>query len=119
MNMKKTGFRPDRNAARASETSVRLARAASALLVTMLASGCASMEGIAPRESMRDPNTLAAQKSLADAAVSAAAWPAGDWWRSFGDPQLDQLMQEALEGSPTLKVAAARTRKALAVADVA
>src|SRR6202023_1881202 len=34
------------------------------------------------------------------------------------DPQLDQLMNEALAGSPTLKVAAARTRKALAVADV-
>src|SRR2546423_549314 len=116
--MKKAEVITNRNCAAASDTSLRLGRAASALLVTMLAAGCASMEGLSTRESMEDPNRLAAQKSLADAAVSAAAWPASDWWRSFGDAQLDELMQEALEGSPTLKIASARVRKALAVADM-
>ena len=100
------------------DVPVRVGRAASALFVTLLAAGCASMNGLSTQASMNSANTLAAQKSLADAAVSAAAWPATDWWRSFNDPQLDQLMNEALAGSPTLRVAAARTRKALAFADV-
>lgn len=100
------------------DVPLRVGRAASALFVTLLAAGCASMNGLSTQSSMSGANTLAAQKSLADAAVSAAAWPATDWWRSFNDPQLDQLMNEALAGSPTLKVAAARTRKALAFADV-
>jgi NodT family efflux transporter outer membrane factor (OMF) lipoprotein len=110
-----------RNASRSPPTSdvpLRVGRAASALFVTLLAAGCASMNGLSTQASMNSANTLAAQKSLADAAVSAAAWPATDWWRSFDDPQLDQLINEALAGSPTLKVATARTRKALAFADV-
>jgi NodT family efflux transporter outer membrane factor (OMF) lipoprotein len=110
-----------RNASRHPPTPdvpLRVGRAASALFVTLLAAGCASMNGLSTQASMNSANTLAAQKSLADAAISAAAWPATDWWRSFNDPQLDQLINEALAGSPTLKVAAARTRKALAFADV-
>src|SRR6202158_887948 len=102
----------------APDMNLRLGRAASTLFVTLLAAGCASMNGLSTQASMDSANKLAAQKSLADAAVSAAAWPATDWWHSFNDPQLDQLMSEALAGSPTLKVAAARTRKALAFADV-
>jgi NodT family efflux transporter outer membrane factor (OMF) lipoprotein len=110
-----------RNASRHPPTPdmpLRVGRAASALFVTLLAAGCASMNGLSTQASMNSANTLAAQKSLADAAISAAASPATDWWRSFNDAQLDQLMNEALAGSPTLKVAAARTRKALAFADV-
>ena len=56
---------------------------------------------------------------LTGATVSKAAWPATDWWKAFGDPQLDALIDEALSGSPTLEVAEARTRKALAAADTA
>jgi NodT family efflux transporter outer membrane factor (OMF) lipoprotein len=66
---------------------------------------------------VHDANSLAATQSLAPAPLSPAAWPATDWWKAFGDPQLDALMAEALADSPTLRVAAARTRKALAFAD--
>src|SRR6202171_5959198 len=100
------------------DVPLRVGTAASALFVTLLAAGCASMNGLSTQASMDSANKLAAQKSLAEAAVSAAAWPGTDWWHSFNDPQLDQLMNEALAGSPTLRVAAARTRKALAFADV-
>jgi NodT family efflux transporter outer membrane factor (OMF) lipoprotein len=93
-------------------------RIASALLVTLLAAGCASMDGITTSASMKSADSLALQKSLADLAVSPAAWPTADWWHAFNDPQLDALMNEALEGSPTLKIAAARASKALAAADV-
>jgi NodT family efflux transporter outer membrane factor (OMF) lipoprotein len=103
----------------APDATLRLGRIASALFVTLLAAGCASTNGLSTQASMGGANRLAAEKSLADAAVSPATWPATDWWHSFKDPQLDQLMNEALDGSPTLKVAAARARKALAFADVA
>src|ERR1700754_1827027 len=37
-----------------------------------------------------------------------AGWPAADWWRVYGDPQLDTLMELALRGAPDL--AQAKTR---------
>ncbi len=91
-----------------------LAFAASAFIA-----GCASMKGLAPEASVRDANALSSQRALDGVSVSKAAWPATDWWKAFEDPQLDALIGEALSGSPTLKVAEARTRKALAAADTA
>src|SRR6202790_4314190 len=118
MTMKKFDLQSESRPPQARDMDLRLGRAASALFVTLLAAGCASMNGLSTQASMDSASRLAAQKSLADAAISAAAWPATEWWHLFNDPQLDQLMNEALAGSPTLKVAAARTRKALAFADV-
>ena len=87
------------------------------LLAIALIAGCADMGGLTTRATKGDANDLASTKSLAGTPLSPAAWPTTDWWQSFKDPQLDVLMQEALAHSPTLKVAAARTRKALAFAD--
>jgi NodT family efflux transporter outer membrane factor (OMF) lipoprotein len=56
---------------------------------------------------------------LANTAVSTDAWPDSQWWAQFQDPQLNQLIAEGLAGSPTLRVAEARTRAALAQARVA
>ena len=89
----------------------------SALSLAMLAAGCASTNGLSTQASLRDANALAAQKSLAGTAVTSASWPRSDWWTSLGDRELDRLIDEALTGSPTLKVAAARTRKALSFAE--
>jgi hypothetical protein len=119
MTMKKFDRQSESRSPLAPDRNLRLGRAASAFFVTLLAAGCASMNGLSTQASMDSANKLAAVKSLAEAAVSAAAWPAKDWWHSFNDLQLDQLMNGALADSPTLKVAAARTRKALAFADVA
>jgi len=88
------------------------------LAAAWLIAGCADMQGLSTRSSLNGADRLAAAKSLVGAPVSPAAWPTGDWWKQFRDPQLDQLIDEALAGSPTLKVAEARTRKALAAADV-
>jgi NodT family efflux transporter outer membrane factor (OMF) lipoprotein len=97
--------------------SARFRSIAGLLLVTLLAPGCASMSGLSTQASVQSAGALAAEKSLADTAASSTAWPASDWWRTFADPQLDQLIDEALSDSPTLKIAAARTRRALAFAD--
>jgi len=88
-----------------------------ALPVAVWLGGCASNAGLSPLSSPRDADTLAARHALQDAQVAAQSWPARDWWKALSDPQLDGLMDEALHGSPTLNIAAARTRKALAAAD--
>jgi len=87
------------------------------LAATFLAAGCAGLGQPGARSSLRDAGGLAAAGTFAGVPASDAAWPADDWWRAFGDPQLDRLMAEALAGSPTLRAAEARTRAALAVAD--
>ena len=46
--------------------------------------------------------------------LDAAAWPKNDWWTAYADPQLNELISEALTGNPGLRVAEARTRAALA-----
>jgi NodT family efflux transporter outer membrane factor (OMF) lipoprotein len=91
---------------------------AGALMLAVLAAGCASTSGLSTKASLQDPDALTATRSLAAAAIAPTAWPRRDWWTTFGDSQLDALIDEALAGSPTLKVAEARTRKALALADV-
>jgi len=95
----------------------RITIAVLALPVAAWLAGCASTAGLAPSSSPRDADALAARHTLQDAQVAAKAWPARDWWKLLNDSQLDALMDEALRGSPTLNIAAARTRKALAAAD--
>src|SRR5256886_16159750 len=63
-----------------------------------------------------EPSSLAAQQTLAGARLDAAAWPADQWWRGYGDPQLDALIAEALAGRPSLEIAQARLRSAQAQA---
>ncbi|MGU7775130.1 MdtP family multidrug efflux transporter outer membrane subunit [Burkholderia sp. MR1-5-21] len=43
-------------------------------------------------------------------------WPARQWWRTYGDPQLDSLIARALATSPTIVIA--RTRVAQAKSDI-
>lgn len=84
-----------------------------------LLAGCASDGGLRPQASMNQPGQLAAGATLADASVSPAAWPSATWWQRYGDAQLDQLVTEALAGSPSLRIAEARVRQALALEGVA
>ncbi len=63
-----------------------------------------------------EPNSLTAQHTLEGTKLDVAAWPSDQWWRSYGDPQLDALVEEALAGSPSLEIAQARLRAAQAQA---
>ncbi|HEX7889342.1 MAG TPA: efflux transporter outer membrane subunit [Ramlibacter sp.] len=87
----------------------RLAGLAAALLLA----GCASTSGIAPEAKLREGPLPAAATSESVPAVSS------QWWREFGDAQLDALVEEALRGNPNLGVARARLRRAQAVSEVA
>ena len=97
---------------------MRFIEIATVALVTSLLAACASPGDSRSQATPGNANRLAATQSLA-AIQSDAAWPAADWWKRFGDPQLDALIDEALAGSPTLRVADARVRKAVAAAGVA
>ena len=96
---------------------LRTSIAVLALPLVVAIAGCASTAGIAPHSSPRDAGTLASGRSLNGTPVRAGTWPSQDWWTMLRDPQLDALVDEALRDSPTLAVASARTRKALAAAD--
>lgn len=80
--------------------------------------GCASMRGITPAAAPGDASALAGGAQLAREAADAA-WPTQRWWQTFGDPQLDQLIDTAMSGNPDLGVARARVRLALAQTGVA
>jgi NodT family efflux transporter outer membrane factor (OMF) lipoprotein len=47
--------------------------------------------------------------------LTAVAGPAPDWWTSFNDPELNSLMQRALQSNLDLRAAEARLRQARAV----
>jgi NodT family efflux transporter outer membrane factor (OMF) lipoprotein len=86
----------------------RLAGLAAALLLA----GCASTQGIAPEASLRDP-------AIPNASTQAIAPVSAQWWREFGDAQLDTLVEQALAGNPNLGIARARLRRAQAVSEAA
>ena len=82
--------------------------AALALVVTMLP-GCALIPPMKAFGKMMSGDSLQTAKSFTGPAI---AWPQTDWWRAYGDPQLDSLIDEALKNSPDLRLAAARLRMA-------
>lgn len=84
----------------------------SGLAAALLLAGCASTHGIAPEATLKDPAVPGASAQ----ALPATATP---WWRGFGDPQLDRLVEQALRDNPNLAVARARLRRAQAATDAA
>jgi NodT family efflux transporter outer membrane factor (OMF) lipoprotein len=76
-------------------------------LISLGLAGCAPDLGALPQPT--PPEKFATSQSFT---APAAAWPEADWWKAYGDSQLDGLMDEALAGSPDLKIAQARFREA-------
>src|ERR1700675_4921249 len=93
---------------------MRLHLPAIAIALTVALAGCASSGGLHPDGTLTDPSTLKAERSLAQLNVTPAQWPAEDWWTGLGDPQLNALIDEALNDNPSLAVADARAREAQA-----
>ena len=91
-----------------------MTRSLISLLAGALAlAGCATVPKLAAAPK---PAEAAAYATTESFQAPQAQWPADKWWTSYGDPQLDKLMDEALAGSPTLAQAAARLRSAEAKA---
>jgi NodT family efflux transporter outer membrane factor (OMF) lipoprotein len=77
------------------------------LLGTALLAGCVTP----PREEPHPRELVDHDVGLGGAAVLPVA---DNWWESFQDPQLDRLIQQGLEDSPSLAQAQARVAAALA-----
>ncbi|MEO5796671.1 MAG: efflux transporter outer membrane subunit [Rhodoferax sp.] len=83
----------------------RLALAAVALAGL---AACANYSGITPQAHMQPASVVG---------VSDVAAVDAEWWHGFGDAQLDRLVTQALDGSPSLKLAQARLRRAQAATE--
>jgi len=90
---------------RAPRRAAALIAAASALALA----SCASLPETGPAPQLKAASDYAAARSFA---ASERPWPADSWWTAYGDPELDALIAEGLQGSPDLAVAQARLTKA-------
>ncbi|MFV0283650.1 MAG: efflux transporter outer membrane subunit [Castellaniella sp.] len=79
------------------------------LLLALSLSACAPMDPGAPSTRALDAQTL----ELTDTTID---WPGDRWWTRYRDPQLDSLIDQALQSNPSLDAAAARVRLARAAA---
>ena len=79
----------------------------------MLIAGCANPGGIEPRASLLEPRALGEAAALPSPPASSPSVEPG-WWRAFADPQLGNLVERAIAGNPSLRVAEARSRRAAA-----
>jgi NodT family efflux transporter outer membrane factor (OMF) lipoprotein len=92
--------------------AARGARAVAAALTALTAlslAGCVNYAGIKTDKQIEQPQNLEATQSVPS---QGGQWPAIDWPQQFGDPQLPQLIDEALAGNPTIAQAQARIAKA-------
>ena len=103
------------SAARAKAVARTLTTIVIALTSTLVIAlaGCANPSGIAPNATLLDPVKVGASASAGAAAL------APEWWQGFGDSALSSLIDEAVAGSPTLRVARARVGRAAANAGAA
>jgi len=91
----------------------RISALAAVTAVALLAA-CANPGGIAPTARVLEPAAVGLAGAPADVPAVAP-----DWWRAFGDPVLDGLVDRALADSPNLRAAQARVARAEAVVSLA
>jgi NodT family efflux transporter outer membrane factor (OMF) lipoprotein len=81
----------------------------SALATVLMTSACATLPAATAGPQARPSTSYASAQSFK---APDAAWPGDGWWKSYGDTQLDGLIDEALAGSPDLAQAEARLARA-------
>ena len=86
------------------------------LAATALLSGCADFSGIAPEAQFRSATAVGLKDPppLTAAELDAVNAP-NPWWEQLGDPRLNALVEQALQNSPSLRVAQVRTARARSV----
>lgn len=90
----------------------RAVRLALALTAASALGACALQPDLGSAPKPTPATSLATAQSFA---APAADWPSDGWWKAYGDPQLDQLIETALASSPDMAAAQARLEKADAV----
>lgn len=80
-----------------------------------LTSACAHIDAPLPKLSQREVSTNGAS-SLSG--LNPVSWPEEKWWQDFSDPQLNGLIEQATQNSPSLEIANARIAQAEAMSHV-
>jgi outer membrane protein, multidrug efflux system len=96
-----------------------MARRLMAVLALLVLSGCAVGPNYQRPEATTIPEAYTGATGEWKTATPRAHLPRGNWWQIFGDPELNQLEDDATAANQDLKAAAARFDQARAVADVA
>jgi multidrug efflux system outer membrane protein len=91
---------------------VRIAALAAGLAVAVSAANCTGTAG----PDYRRPD-LDLPAAMPGAGSSQSAAPRDDWWRTFGDAELDRLVADARKGNLDLRAMEGRIRAARAVAE--
>jgi NodT family efflux transporter outer membrane factor (OMF) lipoprotein len=78
---------------------------------------CANFSGIEPNARPLDASSLGLTNLNASQEAERTTTDS-DWWQRFDQPQLNALVQTALQNNPSLKIAQARLAKAQAGSDV-
>lgn len=86
------------------------------LTTACLAAACAQLPDAPPKPQLKATTAFASSQSLRAPQVE---WPADAWWTAYGDPQLNALIDEALQGAPDLLAAQARLQRAEAFTQLA
>lgn len=96
---------------------IQRAKATACVLAVILGlTGCAQIPKLEKSATLKPMEQYSSNESLKG---QSAVWPQDQWWRSYGDKQLDELIEEGLKDSPTMTIAEARLRRALAMTQVA
>ena len=98
--------------ARSSLPTITAVAIAIASSVVLTLAGCADSAGVAS-----NARTIVPASVGLDARATAPAVVA-DWWKNFGDARLDEIVERALAGNPSLRVAQARLERAQAAVAV-
>jgi outer membrane protein TolC len=76
------------------------------------------LQGCITAPKLDQQQQIIANEHLGLAAQVSTPIPVQAWWSAFNDPQLDQLMREALADNPSLAQAMAQVREAQSLAEV-
>ena len=96
---------------------MRVVKLLPALAVAALAAACAA-PGASTTGVAVDPSMLRAQDALRGAPLAREPLAPG-WWKRYGDPELDRLVEEAIAGNPSIGLVRARVEQAQAAAATA
>ena len=85
-------------------------------ILSLMITGCSLLP---TNEELVKPNTLSEYKTKNSFdSKSSISWPKEDWWKTYNDPQLNELIKEALVDSPNIISAQARLKQADAFTQV-
>jgi multidrug efflux system outer membrane protein len=90
--------------------------ALTALLAALVLAGCASAPALDAGSLPAAPAAFKERDGRWTAVTPAEAQPRGQWWKAFGDPVLDRLVERAGEANAGVQSAAARLARARALA---